>query len=379
MEAAHDPRIAAGHVITVVGKRLARAESGRFANNLVALDHQALAVGLLHHPLPTAQFDRAVRAIVNSDKIDEGVRLVGRQAGTAMMVDQAIQASHQARKFNRSRHDRLADAPREWTQTGFRLNSVATPAAGWIVRGMLTDLLHVVLLALLGTGHCIGMCGAFAVAAGTGGGGRARWWGRQIAYQLGKGVAYVFVGIALLAALKLIEDQTPVRRLQDGIGWGVGGLMILFGLGQLFARRLPQRFMRWWQGSAACGVLHGLGRSSSPFKGLLIGWINGFLPCGLSLAALLFLVGSQSAATVAVGALAFSLATLPGLAATAWLLPRLGRGGRVWLTRATGLLLIALGALTIARGRDDVHHWFHQHLVWPSETAPAAEHEHPMP
>src|SRR5690606_35563123 len=131
------------------------------------------------------------------------------------------------------------------------------------------------------------------------------------------------------------------------------------GLAQLLERRMPQAFVRWWRGSAMCGVMTGLGRSTSPFKGLLIGWINGFLPCGLSLTALLYLVGSQSVTTLVGGAMIFSLCTLPGLAATAWLLPRLGQGGRRWLVRATGLLLILLGVLTLVRDRDDVHHWFH--------------------
>ncbi|WP_225919194.1 sulfite exporter TauE/SafE family protein [Actomonas aquatica] len=230
---------------------------------------------------------------------------------------------------------------------------------------MFADLLHVVLLALLGTGHCIGMCGAFALAAGSGEGGHSAWWARQISYQLGKGIAYVFVGIAVLAAMKWLESRTPVDALRDIIAWVVGLLMIALGLAQLLGRRLPARFQQWWQGSRACGVLSGLGRSRSAFKGLLIGWINGFLPCGLSWAALLYLVATRSVETVVAGALLFSLATLPGLAATAWLLPKLGTRRRAWLMHAAGLLLIVLGVLTIVRGNDGVHHWFHHNLVIP--------------
>ena len=230
---------------------------------------------------------------------------------------------------------------------------------------ILSDLVHVVLLALLGTGHCIGMCGAFALAAGSGAGGRGAWWARQLAYQLGKGIAYVFVGVAVLAAMKWVETRAPIESVQSVVGWAVGVLMIGLGAAQLLGRRMPQGFIRWWQGSAVCGVMNGLGRSSSPFKGLLIGWINGFLPCGLSLAALLYLVGTQSVSTVVIGAMLFSLATLPGLAATAWLLPKLGTRRRVILLHGAALLLIGLGVLTIVRGEPAVHHWFHHHLVIP--------------
>ncbi|MCF3650199.1 sulfite exporter TauE/SafE family protein [Synoicihabitans lomoniglobus] len=232
---------------------------------------------------------------------------------------------------------------------------------------MVADLSHVALLALLGTGHCVGMCGAFAIAAGSGTGGRARWWARQVAYQVGKGLGYVFVGVAVMAATRLIATRAPIEQVQGAIGWGVGLVMIALGLSQLFERRMPQAFLRWWQGSRACGVMRGLGQSSSAFKGLLIGWINGFLPCGLSFAALLYLVGTQSVTTLVAGALVFSLATLPGLAATAWLLPKLGGAGRQWLMRAAGVLLIALGGLTIVRNRPAVHHWFHEHLMWSAD------------
>ncbi|MCC5021517.1 MAG: sulfite exporter TauE/SafE family protein [Candidatus Synoicihabitans palmerolidicus] len=219
------------------------------------------------------------------------------------------------------------------------------------------------------------MCGAFAVAAGTGRGGRVRWWGRQVAYQAGKATAYVFVAVALLAATKFLETQAPVNQVRVMLGWTVGLMMIGLGLSQLFERRMPQGFIRWWQGSRACGVMQGIGQSQSPFKGLLIGWINGFLPCGLSLAALLYLVGTQSVGTVVIGSFVFSLCTFPGLAATAWLLPKLGGQGRRWLVLVAGVVLILLGTLTILRGRDDVHHWFHHYLVWPTPTETG--HRHP--
>lgn len=232
------------------------------------------------------------------------------------------------------------------------------------VRGVeIAALVHVVLLALLGSGHCIGMCGAFALAAGTGEGGRTAWWARQLAYQLGKGIAYIFVGIAVLAAMRFIESRAPVDTVRHGLGWVVGLLMIGLGAMQLFGRRLPPGFQRWWQGSRVCGVLDGLGRSRSAFKGLLIGWINGFLPCGLSWAALLYLIGTQSVETLVAGAMLFSLATLPGLATAAWLLPKLGARRRGWMMQAAGLLLVALGVLTLLRGDAGVHHWFHAHLI----------------
>lgn len=226
-----------------------------------------------------------------------------------------------------------------------------------------TDLMHVALLALLGTGHCIGMCGAFAVAAGSGEGGRPAWVARQAAYGLGKGTAYAFVGVAVLVIGRGWQGQANIAGWQDALGWIVGSIMILLGAFQLLEWRLAPGLERWWQGSRTCGVMFGVGRSASPFKGFLVGWINGFLPCGLSLAALLYLLGTGSAVTLVAGAYVFSLATLPGLGAAAALLRRWGPAGRRRLVRAAGALLILLGVLTVFRGRDAVHHWMHEHLV----------------
>jgi uncharacterized protein len=227
-----------------------------------------------------------------------------------------------------------------------------------------SDYVSVLVLGLLGTGHCVGMCGAFAIAASAGAGGAGRVIARQVSYQLGKATSYVFLGVLLLLAGQWIEARTSLENFQNALGFIAGVLMILAGLMYTLEWRLPVGAARWWQGSAACGAVAGLWRSPSLFKSLLIGWVNGFLPCGLSLMALLYLVSFNSARGVVIGAYVFGLATLPGLLAVALVGQKISLARRRWLVRASGVALMIFGVLTLVRGQPAVHHWMHEHLMW---------------
>jgi sulfite exporter TauE/SafE len=140
--------------------------------------------------------------------------------------------------------------------------------------------------------------------------------------------------------------------------------MIAMGVAYVAELRLPIGAARWWQGRALCGGMAGLWRSPSLLKSVLIGWVNGFLPCGLSLMALLALADRGSTVGVVVGAYVFGFATLPGLLAVGLLGQRMGVAHRRWLVRLGGGALIAFGLLTLVRGTPAVHVWMHEHLIF---------------
>jgi hypothetical protein len=228
------------------------------------------------------------------------------------------------------------------------------------------DYAGIFLLGLSGTGHCLGMCGAFSLAVSAGARRPATVLWRQVSYQLGKATSYAFIGLLLLFASGAIEARWPLLRLQTGLGWLVGIVMIVMGLAYLMEWRQPAGTTRWWQGSAVCGAMTALWRSPSLFKCLLIGWVNGFLPCGLSLMALLALANRGSTTGVVVGAYVFGLATMPGLLAVGLLGQRIGVARRRWLVRLGGMALVLFGLLTLMRGVPAVHAWMHEHLTFGS-------------
>lgn len=226
-----------------------------------------------------------------------------------------------------------------------------------------SDYASVFLLGLSGTGHCLGMCGAFSLAVSAGATRPAIVLARQVSYQLGKATSYAFIGVVLLLVSGAIDARWPLLRFQTALGWLVGAVMIVMGFVYAVEWRLPTGATRWWQGTAVCGAMAGLWRSPSLFKSLLIGWVNGFLPCGLSLMALLALASRASVVGVVAGAYVFGFATLPGLLAVGLLGQRIGVVHRRWLVRVGGIALMLFGVLTLVRGVPAVHEWMHGHLM----------------
>jgi len=256
-------------------------------------------------------------------------------------------------------------------------NAVAEPVVKPSVDAMnWSDYAGVFFLGLSGTGHCIGMCGAFSLAVSAGAQRPAVVVWRQVSYQLGKATSYVFIGTLLLLVSGAVDRQWPLLHFQNFLSWAVGAVMIVMGVAYALELRLPTAAARWWQGSALCGALAGLWRSPSLFKSMLIGWVNGFLPCGLSLMALLALASRGSAVGVVVGAYVFGFATLPGLLAVGLLGQRIGATQRRWLVRLGGIALIVFGALTLVRGVPAVHAWMHAHLMFGGGEAAENCHDH---
>jgi len=227
-----------------------------------------------------------------------------------------------------------------------------------------SDYVGIFLLGLTGTGHCLGMCGAFALAVSAGSARHTDVVWRQVCYQLGKATSYLFIGVVLLLASRMVDAQWPLLRFQNVLGWIVGAVMTAMGAAYAFEIRLPVRVQTWWKGSAVCGLLTGLQGSPSLAKSVLIGWINGFLPCGLSMMALLALANTGSVVGVVTGAYVFGFATMPGLLVLSLLGQRIGVGHRRWLVRVGGVALMIFGLLTLVRGVPAVHAWMHAHLMF---------------
>lgn len=240
----------------------------------------------------------------------------------------------------------------------------------------LADYLGVFLIGLLGSGHCIGMCGPFALAVSAGSANATAMIARQVAYQLGKATSYLFIGLVLLTVSGWLDEQDPLWRIQNLLAALTGAVMIAAGLAYALEWRLPPMLARWWQGSAACGAMSVLWRSPSLWKSLLIGWLNGFLPCGLSLTAILYLVNYGKIEAVVAGSYVFGLGTLPGLLLLAFAGNKISLRSRRLLLRATGVALVVFGVLTVLRGNPSVEAWFHQHLMFGAGADGAHAHGH---
>ena len=199
---------------------------------------------------------------------------------------------------------------------------------------------------LLGSAHCVGMCGGFVALLGVGTNGQ-RVASRQAAYFLGKTGTYVAFGtIAGAAGFALRE---AFAGLGGVVAVGLGVTMMTAGLavcGVAWGVRTPGAALAARLGPAV-GRLVG---SDRPGALVTLGALNGLLPCGLVYGMLAVAGSSGSAAGGALTMAVFGLATIPALAVTGALGAHLRPSRRLWLQRLAGALVVAMGLLTVARG-----------------------------
>lgn len=202
-------------------------------------------------------------------------------------------------------------------------------------------------LAGLFTGfHCVGMCGALVVsytvdAVKRSGGS----YSAHAFYGLGKTFSYTIIGAAF-GALGAIITFTPFLRGVAGIAAGI--FLLLFGLSMLnvfsglsrFRIKTPAFLMRF--------IGRGVKRRSHPF---VIGLLNGLMIiCGPLQAMYIMAAGTGSPVEGAKLLFVFGLGTLPVMLGFGVLTSALSARVAPKLIRASGAIVIALGAIMLNRG-----------------------------
>ena len=93
---------------------------------------------------------------------------------------------------------------------------------------MTTILATVFVASLLGSMHCVGMCGPFAILAGTGDG-KSFQWKPTIAYSLGRLISYSLVGLLFGTMGLAINQSGSLAGWQQSATWLAGAAMITVG------------------------------------------------------------------------------------------------------------------------------------------------------
>jgi uncharacterized protein len=203
-------------------------------------------------------------------------------------------------------------------------------------------------LGLAGSLHCVGMCGPIALALP---GKRKLSWstaGVKMSYQAGRVASYSALGI-----LAGYGGETIVNAgFSQPLSIVAGILMILTALIQLVLHKniIPHSVTE-----RVLGPLHTLfsralkgGDSARAHFG--IGLVNGLLPCGLVMSALMGAIGTGSASEGAAFMALFGLGTVPLMSAVAILGTSLSCKLRNQLRYATPAIAILIGVAFILRG-----------------------------
>lgn len=200
---------------------------------------------------------------------------------------------------------------------------------------------------LLGSLHCVGMCGPFVAvysAAGAAGDEKGSLVPAHLAYHLGRALTYTTLG-ALGGALGVAVDFAGEASGWVHVATLVSGvLVIVWGLGLLFPRlRLHSPLERFFG-----RTLITLGRKPRVFRASLLGVFTPMLPCGWLYAFVVTAVGTGSVIGGAALMAVFWLGTVPALWGMGAVLGRIGHSVRERVPVLTGIALICIGLLAIS-------------------------------
>ncbi len=204
------------------------------------------------------------------------------------------------------------------------------------------------LIGLIGSLHCLGMCGPIALTIPFSKNLLTRFIGVLI-YNLGRVVTYGIIG----ALFGLFGLGLAMAGVQQAVSIILGTLMILTVLFPLLFKRIkPLERMFSPISNFVKNKLSGYLNKRSLLTLLPTGIINGLLPCGLVYAAVAKSLASGSIATGSIYMVLFGLGTIPLMVA----LPMLGSLGgfkfRLYYRKALPVFVITLGLLFILRGMN---------------------------
>jgi len=216
---------------------------------------------------------------------------------------------------------------------------------------MIALLTTVFVASLLGSLHCVGMCGGFVAfysgADGSGGAWRLLSHG---AYSGGRLVAYSILGLAagaIGAALDLAGSLAGVQRVAAVaagavmIVWGIFALLQIGGV-KVFKHRSNSAITGWLRRGISM-----VGQRPPVVRATVVGLLSGVLPCGWLWAFVVTAAGTGSASGGVAVMAAFWAGTVPVLLA-------LGLGAQILsvplrrhIPAVTAVILVALGLYAI--------------------------------
>ena len=201
---------------------------------------------------------------------------------------------------------------------------------------------------VLGSGHCLGMCGALVSGYFMNAGPSKRYL-PYFMYQLARIFVYTMVGFAAAALGFVLVSSGVFGKVQSILQMFIGAVVIILALGILgwipfqgSVRLLPMNLLR--RGYAES-------RTKGPLLGATIaGLLNGLMPCPLTFA---MAVKATSATTVMEGGLlmlTFGAGTLPTMLFVSLAFGKMSAHFRGLMLKSAALIMIIMGCNTIYMG-----------------------------
>jgi len=211
-------------------------------------------------------------------------------------------------------------------------------------------LLSALTLGLLGSAHCIGMCGGITAALSLSLNGRSRTqlYGLMLTYHLGRITSYAIAGFLLAGLGWYLGGLTPAVKM--GLRYLAAGMLIAMGLyltgwwrGLTQLEKIGQHLWRRIQPRASA-----LLPIRSPANAWAVGMLWGWLPCGMVYSALTWSAVQGEPLRGALLMAAFGMGTIPSVLLVGAFSRQLGSIIQARITRnLAGLLIMMLGLWSV--------------------------------
>jgi sulfite exporter TauE/SafE len=209
---------------------------------------------------------------------------------------------------------------------------------------------------LLGSLHCVGMCGPFALLAGTGDG-RTFRWAPTVAYSGGRLISYTVVGV-LFGSLGLALNRSFSFGVWQQTATGVAGALMVFVGGIALARQLGWQIRLPRVAGPLERALGGLirwGKRLSPIRrAAMIGLASSLMPCGWLYVFALAAAGTASPWGGGLVMAVFWSGTVPIMVGLGLGWGRISRQFQAKVPLTMAILVILIGVFTLVY-RSPVH------------------------
>jgi uncharacterized protein len=203
---------------------------------------------------------------------------------------------------------------------------------------------------ILGTAHCLGMCGPFALTIGSTASGWSGAMVKQFAYTAGRVFTYGVLGAASgLCGVRLVHSLPALVNIPAILAVIAGVLLIVQGL------KATGVFQRQGVGPARTpcltgGILNHFLRRRSTAAIFLAGLFTGFLPCGLLYAMLALAMSTHSVVWGGLVMIVFGLGTAPAMIAVGMCGRLVNIATRRRLLATAAWCLVLTGVVSTIRG-----------------------------
>ena len=203
------------------------------------------------------------------------------------------------------------------------------------------------IMGLLGSFHCIGMCGPIAFLLPVD---RQNKWRRLFQiflYHCGRITSYAIIGLAF----GLIGKSLSLFGFQQQLSVIIGILMLIFILFPAFKIGNNKISASWFR--LISGLKNSLGKElkkKSPDTFFTVGFLNGFLPCGLVYMAMFAAIAFGNAFNGSLYMIFFGLGTIPLMTSAIWVGNFISVKVRGHIRKLIPVFMVLIAALFILRG-----------------------------